>query len=225
MKQEPGLIDEIMTMWRGMDTGEKIGLVVGIIGAVVALANGLMGGNGMTTIMAGALGLGGLGYAFGGGDMIKKWFGGDAQAAGPKASEASKSTPVPTGEGVEVGKGAGPLDQQMAVPDIPGPDQQTAAGNKALEEMLADGQVTMEELASNADVLRGMETSRLVPLIQAAPPEVKSVLDRLSKMPPELQDGAVQQAVAYIGGQVTPEDIYKMLEAYKLSMTQGQQAA
>ncbi len=236
-RQDPSLIDRLGMMWSGMDTGEKIGLVVGVIGSVVALVNALMGGNGMTTIMAGALGLGGLGYAFGGGDMIKKWFGGDEQAAGPKASEESKSTPVPTGEGVSAGGGAepaivpnipgpGPADAPANAADAPanaaaGPEQQTAAGNQALEQMLADGQVSMGEITGNADVLRGMEASKLVPLIQASPPELQNQLKFLSGMAPEALGAAIQWAVQQLGGKLTPEDIYKMLEAYKLSMPQA----
>jgi len=248
-RQDPSLIDRLGMMWSGMDTGEKIGLVVGVIGSVVALANGLMGGSGMTTIMAGALGLGGLGYAFGGGDMIKKWFGGDAQAAGPKAPEESKGTPVPTGEGVAVGGDepavgpgiGGPPSQtpfepgqnprgpgfEAAMPPGPAdaPEQQAAADNDVLQGMLADGQVTQQELEANADVLRGMEASRLVPLIQAAPPELQNRLKFLSEMAPQRQAATVEWAAQQTGGKLTPEDFYKMLEAYKLSMPQGQQAA
>ena len=140
LKQDPGYIEQAIDWWKNSDWHEKLGLIVGVGGAVMGLINGLMGGDGMMTMLGGALGLGGLGWAFGGGDWVMNQFGGGGDQAAPEGAEQPPAGPtMPEGPpeipGVEP---AGPVPPPAAaapVPELPPeePPNEIPAADPALQ--------------------------------------------------------------------------------------------
>jgi len=262
MKKDPGFIEMLSDMWRGMDTYEQLGLVVGIAGSVIALVNTLMGGSGITSLISGALGLGGLGYAFGGGDMLSGMMGGqEKQPAAPPVTAPGPSPDQPPIVGSTPSGQPGAPTPQADAPGAPGAlgasgadpagemglagvygseppkqdprleqtrDALNAAAQQAgadpmagqpmsddqfsakMTELQPDG-ISIKELQSNPEMLRGASDARVIQIIQSGDPALRHMLWAASWLPPA--------ARARLGAQygISPEQVEQLMGLYAQS--------
>jgi len=216
LKKDPGLLDKLFGWWEKAPIDEKIAAIVGIAGGVIALVNTLMGGSGTTSLITGALGLGGLAYALGGGKWLKKQFGWGGEEAAPDVTPAGQQKA--TAETANAQPGAPPATAGAPPVASVGPPQ----GN-IVQNILADNKVEPQEIYNNMDQLRGMEDAQLMPLIEAAPESVKQQLAMANTPVGRMfASGALEDINNKLPpgkSLLTMDDLDRMIELY--NMTQG----
>lgn len=128
----------VMDWWNGADNIQKIGAVLGLFGAGLAIVNALFGGDGMTTAMGGLAGLGGaaaamhpqitdmFGFGQGAATTDEAGFGGQSakDLVTPNVSKAGPTSTV----ALQAAGGGPNLRRGGAVDPVPPPPQGLTAG-------------------------------------------------------------------------------------------------
>jgi hypothetical protein len=202
-RKDPSWMQKVGLWWSGLETDEKIGLVVGLIGGAVALTNALSGGSGSTTLIAGALGAGGLAYALGGGDWLKSMWGGEDQkskAPGQIADDTLKvpgaeegaAPPTPPAEG---GLPTNLLDQEAQVAAGPDAEMEAAAGptqfpQPVMDALKGDNMIDQAELGTilkNPEMMRGMQDAQLAELFPKFDPKLQRYIGYFAEDPKRIE--------------------------------------
>lgn len=234
IKKQPGFLDKMLLMWKSLPMDQKIGMVVGITSSVIALVNGISGGSGTTTLIAGALGLAGIGYGLGG-SYIKDWMGFGDKTVAKATPEAAPEAAAP--EGVLTNPPPGAPDFSDFAP-VAGPDAEAEAAvnpDAAMEEAagpagpapfpepvvqaLKDDVIDMPELKGmyedNPEMIRGMEDAQLAELLPKLDPQLQSIIDHFAQKPELLEDETVQKFLAKRG--IKASDITRLIQIRNLA--------
>jgi len=242
-RKEPGWMEQIGMFWNNLENDEKIGLVVGIIGGIVSLVNGVSGGDTAMTLISGALGAGGIAYALGGGDWLKKQFGGKEEADTPAAPDADAPA-APEGPAqppadpfAGVSQQAGGLDPEAEAAagdwdinnfDAPQPAPTTQAAAPAWSDAMQqqvdsavknDGMIDSDEIGAfmqdNPHAASGAYDARLAQYYDQLDPKIKFNVEFFDKFPHLLEDEGWQKQITAAGA--TPEDIVRLIKIRDLS--------
>jgi len=222
LKKHPGFIGMLTDWWKKAPIDEKIAAVIGVAGAAIALVNTLMGGSGTTSLITGALGLGGLAYALGGGKWLKKQFGWGGEEAAPDVTPAGQQRAM--AETANAQPGAPPA-AAGAPPGAAAPGAAPGNPQDVIQSITADKKTEPWEIAVNKDTLQGMSDADLVPLLQTASPRFLETLEmaaanpRLAEMfgPAALEEINAEIAKKAPGAPpLTMQDFDRMMKVYSI---------
>jgi hypothetical protein len=228
-RKDPSWMQKVGLWWHGLEIDEQIGLVVGLIGGAVALTNALSGGSGSTTLIAGALGAGGLAYALGGGDWLKSMWGGEDQKSKVPGQIADDTLKVPGAE-----EGAAPptppaegglptnlLDQEAQVAAGPDAEMEAAAGptqfpQPVMDALKGDNMIDQAELGTilqNPEMMRGMQDAQLAELFPKLDPKLQRYVGYFAEDPKRIEP--FEAALAEKG--ISREDLDRLIKIHGLT--------